>query len=323
MRKIIFTLIAALGLCAQADAAVKFKIIDGIDNQALIDKMEQQTGLLLTAVNNACDNNTDLNLSGLDISNTAIEALASCWENVHFRTEDDFIGERCLTRKYQNGTTKAYQFRNIGLSMHPIDDAYDSGSRRELVIDFTPTGQINDVNFCMDNSIYTKMLAEGEMLKDVERRMQILAWCEKLSQAYNNKDSIFMERVFSDDALIITGRVISNSDKGAEIKSKKKVEYINQTKRQYLDNLRKVFDRQNHNGYINVIFDDFRVMRHPSRPDYYYVTLIQKWHSKGYSDEGILTLVWDFNDEDRPKIMVRTWQPMGELPFGPEDIEVL
>ena len=140
MKKIIFTLIATLGLCGQADAAVKFKIRDGIDNQTLIDKMEQQTGLLLTAINDACQQNTDLNLSGLDISNTAIEALASCWENVHFSTEDDFIAESCLTRKRSNGSTKSYQFRNIGLTMFPLDDAYDSGSRRELCIDFTPKG---------------------------------------------------------------------------------------------------------------------------------------------------------------------------------------
>ena len=175
----------------------------------------------------------------------------------------------------------------------------------------------------MYNSVYTKMLAEGELLKDVERRMQILGWCEKFKQAYNDKNIRFMEDVFSDDALIITGKVISERRKGPELPTSKKVEYTKQSKREYLTKLRAIFDKQSHNGYINVIFDDYRVMRHDAKPDYYYVTLSQKWHTKGYSDEGIVVLVWDFTDEDHPQIMVRTWQPIGEVPFGPNDIPVL
>ena len=31
---------------------------------------------------------------------------------------------------------------------------------------------------------------------------------------------------------------------------------------------------------------------------------------KHYSDEGYLFLVWDFSDEENPKIHVRTWQPL-------------
>lgn len=323
MKKLIFTLIAAVAFCSQAQAAVKFKIRDGIENQALIDKMEQQTSLLLTAINTACQQNTDLNVSGLDISDTAIESLASCWENVHFSTEDDFIAESCLTRKRSNGTIRTYQFRNIGLTMYPLDDAYDSGSRRELCIDFTPNGRIEDINFSMDNTTYAKMLAEGELLKDVERRMQILGWCEKFKQAYNDKNIRFMEDVFSDDALIITGKVITERRKGPELPTSQRVVYTQQGKREYLNKLRAIFDKQSHSGYINVIFDDYRVMRHDAKPDYYYVTLSQKWHTKGYSDEGIVVLVWDFTNEDHPQIMVRTWQPIGEVPFGPNDIPVL
>ena len=323
MKKLILTIIAILAFGSQIQADVKFKIRDGIENQALIEKMEQQTSLLLTAINNACQQNTDLSIAGLDISDNAITSLATCWENVHFSTEDDFIAESCLTRKRANGSVKAYQFRNIGLTMFPLDDSYDSGPRRELCIDFTPNGRIEDINFTMDNTVYTKMIAEGEMLKDVERRMQILGWCEKFKQAYNDKNIRFMEDVFSDDALIITGKVISERRKGPELPMSKKVVYTQQGKREYLNKLRAIFDKQSHNGYINVIFDEYRIVVHSAKPDYYYVTLSQKWHTKGYSDEGIVTLVWDFTDEDRPQIMVRTWQPMGEVPFGPNDIPVL
>ena len=85
------------------------------------------------------------------------------------------------------------------------------------------------------------------------------------------------------------------------------IQYSKQSKEQYLQNLKRVFARQ---GYINVKFDDIKVMRHGANPNFYGVTLIQHWNSSTYSDEGILFLVWDFTQPDQPKIDVRTWQPM-------------
>ena len=78
-------------------------------------------------------------------------------------------------------------------------------------------------------------------------------------------------------------------------------------KQQYLAQLRNVFAKQ---GYINVKFDDIKVVRHGANPNFYGVTLIQHYNSSTYSDEGILFLVWDFTNPDEPRIEVRTWQPM-------------
>jgi len=38
------------------------------------------------------------------------------------------------------------------------------------------------------------------------------------------------------------------------------------------------------------------------------VTLHQSWRSSTYNDDGWLFLLWDFNDEEHPQILVRTWQ---------------
>lgn len=113
-----------------------------------------------------------------------------------------------------------------------------------------------------------------------------------------------MEKVFSEDALIVTGKVMKRVD--CEI-PKPKVEYTTMGKQQYLANLRRVFAR---NSYINVHFDGISLRRHASKPNFYGVTLVQRWSSTTYSDEGIVFIIWDFSDEERPKILVRTWQPM-------------
>ena len=314
---LLVVLLCALGIRA---GVVEFQFSDGIDNPALKAKMEQNVSKLLTAVNAAKAQNTDINFAGIDISNAAIESLAASWNNVHFSTEDDFIVDHCITRRKSSGATRGFQLRNIGLTMFPLDDSYDSGSRRELVIDFAPSGAIDDINFAMENTEYARMLAEGNTVSEVDRRMQIIDWCEKFKNAYNTKNLPFMEDIFSDYALIITGKVITERRRGPEFPATSKVVYTQQNKRQYLDGLRRVFKR---NSYIIFVFDDYRVLQHPAKPDYYYVTLSQKWHTKGYSDEGIVVLVWDFTDEDQPQILVRTWQPYGETPFGPKDIPVL
>ena len=40
----------------------------------------------------------------------------------------------------------------------------------------------------------------------------------------------------------------------------------------------------------------------------YGVTLHQAWRSSTYNDDGWLFLLWDFNNEEQPQILVRTWQ---------------
>lgn len=320
MKKLFSLLTASFCALAISAGVVEFHFSDGVDSESLKTKMEQNLSKLLTAINAAKAQNADINFSGIDISDNAIETLAASWSNVHFATEDDFIVEHCITSRKASGGVRGFKVRNIGVNMFPLDDSYDSGSRRELVVDFTPAGRVDDINFAMENTEYARILTEANGVADIDRRMQIIDWCEKFKNAYNTKNIAFMEDIFSDYALIITGKVITERRKGPEYPATSKVVYTQQNKRQYLDGLRRVFKR---NSYINVVFDDYRILQHAAKPDYYYVTLSQKWHTAGYSDEGIVVLVWDFTNEDHPQILVRTWQPYGETPFGPKDIPVL
>ena len=141
-------------------------------------------------------------------------------------------------------------------------------------------------------------------LTDLRRRQMILDYVEQFRTAYNQKDINFLNQVFSDDALIITGRVITQ--KHAEGFSSQKIVYNKQNKQQYLTNLSRVFRAA---SYIKVTFDEVEVMRHPVNANFYGVTLHQGYTSNRYHDDGYLFLLWDFTDEAHPQIHVRTWQP--------------
>lgn len=286
-------------------------------------QIENNVSNLFAAINQAAATSNDINFNGVGVTPNAKYSIAMTWENVHYSTcQDDYVGN-LLKEKGSNGKVRSYQVRGIQVDMKPLDDTYKGPSSQELVIDFNLDGSISDFNFAMENTQYQALLRDGTRLGDTANRMQIIGWCEKLCNAYCQKDMRMLDDLFSDDALIITGRVVTDRRRSdVALANTQRVEYLKQTKQQYLSRLKHVFDRQSREGYVNVKFDDYRVVRHASKPNYYGVTLRQEWHTKGYSDEGIVFLVWDFNDEDHPKIHVRTWQPLEDKAFSLGDFKL-
>lgn len=304
MKKILF--VAAMFVCVLTAASqVSVEISYGLDNPTLRRKVEKQTELLLNAINNAAARNSDINFTGLNISDNASQALSSTWNQMHFRTEDDSYVENALTLKTKTGKKRGYQIRNLGVSLIPLTDEELPWERQELCVDFSLDGRIIDVNFTMNNVQYAKALLAARELDDAHERMQILSWCEKYAQYYIDKDIKSLEAIFAPDALIISGKVIV----GRETSS---VQLDVQTTQEYIRKMKRIFAQ---NAYIGVDFDEYEIQKHPVKKDIYFVTLRQRWTTKNYSDVGTLTLVWDFTDEDFPKIQVRAWQPLGMKPF--------
>lgn len=307
MKNLLFTLLLFIS-CFEgyAQDEVNFEFSDGIENASLKNKMENQARKLLTAINRAERTHTDINYNGIDIDNLASQSIGMLWNNVHFRCSDDDIVEHCLQLRSGSNSLRGYQVRNIAIEMKPLDNTYTDDLNQEVCIDFNTSGKITDFNITMGIRQYTRLMKEGIELDDMDRRMQIIHFCEQFRTAYNQKDIKFMEDIFSEDALIITGKVTRRVPSEIGM-AKAQIEYSVQGKQQYLSNLRNVFRKQ---GYINVKFDDYRIKRHGAKPNYYGVTLVQEWNSTTYGDKGIVFLVWDFTDENAPKIHVRTWQPM-------------
>ena len=294
-----------LPMTVVAQDEVTFEFSDGITDINLKNRMENQVSRLLTAINRAESSNTNINYSSVDIDDMASQSLGMLWNCAHFRILDDEIVEHCLLLKNSKGGVRGYKVMNIAVEMKPQDSSYNDDLIQEVTIDFDTRGRITDFNITIGLQQYTRLMKEGIGVEDVYYRELILNYVEQFRTAYNNKDINFLDGIFSEDALIVTGKVIKRVK--AEIGLVTDVEYTHQGKQRYLQNLKKTFAA---NSYINVKFDDIRIRRHGSKPNYYGVTLIQEWNSANYSDKGILFLVWDFSNEDAPKIHVRTWQPM-------------
>ena len=142
---------------------------------------------------------------------------------------------------------------------------------------------------------------------DAKNRRMILNYVEHLRTSYTTKDIDFLEQLFSEHALIVVGTVVHTAPQEEKnYLSPSQVVYNVKSKREYLDRLRDVF---NANQNIDVTFSDFYIMRHPTRPGIYGVSLRQRYRSNIYSDDGYLFLLWDFRDKTCPQIHVRTWQP--------------
>ena len=297
MRKYIFTLL--LFVPALLWAGVQISISDGIDNQQVKTKMETKMSALLTEINAAQASGRALNFANLNLSSSVQMSLSMLWENSPFMCTDEVVVERCLT------TGSGYQVRNIPLMMKPrADRNFGESEYQEAVISFDRQGYIESFYLSISMNLYMSVIRENKEITDLRRRQLILDYVEQFRTSYNTKDIHFLEQVFSDDALIITGKVISQ--KKDNMKLPDKIIYKKQTKQEYLTNLRRVFAN---NSYIKVTFDDIKVMRHSTNPNFYGVTLHQGYTSSNYHDDGYLFLLWDFTDEDHPQIHVRTWQP--------------
>lgn len=313
MKKILFiVMVVLLAIQGRADN-ISFTVSDGIDNATIKSKIESEVSRMLTEINAAQEAGRSLNFSAMGNIGTRVQqSMAMLWENCPFACTDEEIIEHCIT------TGTGYQVRNIPLMMKPTGEReFGEDEYQEAVISFDKQGNVESFYLSISMNLYMNVIKSNLELTDLRRRQLILDYVEQFRTAYNQKDINFLNQVFSDDALIITGKVIMQ--KHAEGFATQKIQYNKQSKEQYIKNLRSVFAR---NSYIKVTFDEIEVMRHPVNPNFYGVTLLQGWTSGKYHDDGYLFLLWDFTNENAPQIHVRTWQPdkIGGKPLPKDEV---
>jgi hypothetical protein len=318
MKKILFVvslIIGGLAIGMNANA-VNVTITDGIDNPTVKYRIENGIARILNEVNAAQRAGRSLNFSAMGQLNIRVQqSMAMLWENTPFICTDEEVIEHCIT------TGTGYQVRNIPLMMKPTGERlFNEDDYQEAVISFDRQGNVESFYLCISMNLYMNVIKSNIELTDLRRRQMILDYVEQFRTSYNQKDINFLNQVFSEDALIITGRVITQKQPEGFITQK--IRYNKQNKQQYLNNLRKVFKTTK---YIHVSFDDIEVMRHPTNPNFYGVTLHQGWTSNTYHDEGYIFLLWDFRNENAPEIHVRTWQPdrIGEKELARDEIFTL
>ncbi|MDR1454080.1 MAG: nuclear transport factor 2 family protein, partial [Tannerella sp.] len=261
-----------------------------------------------TELNNAQGENRSLSLEALGMDTEAERHLMSLWASCPFRCDARKIKETCM-ETYFGG----FQIRSIPVIMEPRQGAGFAGERKQqIVLNFDGKGTLSDVCIALAS---TKLRGETQAMEVTEarKRLLILDFVEQFRTAYNRKDTAFMERIFSEDALIITGTVSKAPLKSADgpaavtFREKEKARINVLSKEQYLKKLGEVFRK---NEWINVLFDNIKIQKH-GKKETYGVQLAQTWTSSTYGDKGYLFLLWDFEDIDNPKIHVRAWQPDG------------
>lgn len=285
----------------QAYKPVTVTISDGIYHAKTKSRMEQAASALLTEVNRAQEQKAPLSLNAhTTILSSAVNDITKIWNEEQFFCPDKEVVCRCLTVK------DGYQVRGIPLII--VHEGEDS-QYQEAVIEFDKKGNITSFLYTINPEIYSRLTQSVTTRKDrdvfdINERIMILKYVEQFRTAYNQKDISFLEQVFSDNALIITGHVIK-TEKSDLTPNGVRIVYKKQGKKEYLTRLKGTFTRSR---YIKVDFQDVTIAPHPTLDHVYGVTVLQSWKSGTYHDEGYVFMLWDFRKKN-PKIHVRTWQP--------------
>ena len=288
-----------------AMATTTFKITDGVVDSTLKVTMENNVNAMLEAFRTAADSGEkSVKLSKTNLSKDAIEEIKQMWKSSAMSCPPMNLNCRCLK------TAMGYQVRGIPVDLIEADEA---DARQELTVNFSREGIITNVAIAIEMNRYEELMAAKQSDLDYARRQIIVDFIENFRTAYNRKDNAMLNSVFSDKALIITGRVVKekpNSDLTRMTLTNNKVGYIKQTKQEYLTKLAAVFKTVK---FLNVRFSDIEIAEHPKFDNIYGVTLKQLWRTDRYKDEGYLFLMIDFRDSDNPLIQVRTWQPYKDM----------
>lgn len=253
---------------------------------------------LLTAFNEAKNNNT---LPDIDdpryITREAWANVKKTWETAPFVCLEPSV---VLPAELSTVYPDEYEIRHIPLRFLIDKDDQDSWRNyQEATVRIGKNSKITYFALSINPENYSQVMANAQNVTEIEQYSLILDYLERFRNAYCLKDINFLEQVYSDDALIITGNVIRTKE------SKVKITYKKYSKTQYITHLRDVFRK---NEKINVTFDSISVKRHPAIEGIYGVQLFQGYTSTRYSDEGYLFLLWDFRNPEMPQIHIRTWQ---------------
>ena len=196
--------------------------------------------------------------------------------------------------------------------------SFKTGMRKAFVQDvvftFDAEGKINNVSFGLGKTANDDIL--GKSVWPEEVRMAIMQFMENYQTAYALKRLDYIESVFDEDAVIITGSLVPRrvvADGGGYVMNDKVVKYSRYNKQSYLKHLQNSFASKE---YINLRFANNDVRKLAKGGELYAIQIYQEYYSSNYGDKGYLFLMVDLNNPDQPVIKVRTWQPDKDPEFG-------
>ncbi len=165
--------------------------------------------------------------------------------------------------------------------------------------------KIDNIAFSLSRKALDDIMSHSKWPE--ENKLQLIQFMENYKTAYALERIDYIESIFSNDALIIIGRVLEKAEPldGMYGNFKNDIEYIRLSKAEYIDRLKTVF---NQNEFVNIQFEDNEI-RKKNNSDEYGIQIVQNYYSTNYADKGYLFLYIDMRDSLHPRILVRSWQP--------------
>lgn len=198
----------------------------------------------------------------------------------------------------------------------PINFSFRNNNRQfveNITFTFNADRKIDCLAFGLDEQAADDILhhaAWGEYARKI-----LTEFLENYKTAYSLKRLDYLRSVFDDNAVIITGKVMTRpqmDDAGRQYLNNKYVQLTRQTKEQYLRNLERCFES---NEFINIRFAENDVVKAGVGGEVYGIQIKQDYYSSNYGDTGYLFLMVDLNDPKQPIIKVRVWQPEKDPDF--------
>lgn len=205
----------------------------------------------------------------------------------------------------------------------PMSFSFRNNNRKfveDVTFTFSDDGKIDYLAFALDGKS-TKDILLHDTWSEYARKV-LTEFLENYKTAYALKRLDYIRSIFDDNAVIITGKVLTRKsttfgEMGGEYLNNKYVQYTRQGKEQYLKNLERCF---NSNEYINIRFANNDIVKAGVGGEVYGIQIKQDYYSTNYGDTGYLFLMVDLNDPKQPIIKVRSWQPERDPNFGLIDL---
>ena len=271
----------------------------------------------------------------IDAYKDAVEKMVAAIKQKDYDSARDLftsVGWSMFTKLMKYGKAKVLDSDNIrflesedgiverGLRM---SFSFNSGGRatfvEDIVLTFNKEQKIVNIAFGLGKTAEDDILNKG--VWDEKSRLAIMNFLENYKTAYALKRLDYIRSIFDDDAVIITGSVVSKANSITNMENQSSIsaegnqiiKMNRQTKDEYLASLKRCFER---NEFVNIRFSDNEVKKMGAGGESYGIQIQQDYYSSTYGDKGYLMLLVDINEPKKPLIKLRTWQPEKDPNFG-------
>lgn len=239
-----------------------------------------------------------------------LEPARGCFSEDGFNMMDTLVGYGHITvAGKQDYKLMKYNDEVICRSMMLQFDFRDTpGFSQDVVFRFDTINKVvTSVAFRLSDKAEEDIISKTKWPE--QSRLVLINFLEDYQTAYALKRHSYLRSIYSDDALIIVGRVVKKTvipDRMSFKLSDEEVQLKKYDKDTYLNNLLDCFNSQE---YIRLRFTDTDFTKaNGNNKDVYGVRVRQEYSSSTYGDVGYLFLLVDLRDQ-LPKIHVRAWQP--------------